>query len=117
MVIKQEALVRHYGIQSTQLIQRSSPLLAGKVLLHQQRHERGEIVSEQQHPQEVKENGFNSKDNGKLDESINSDRNNFDLRLLEVSANDLAPAPPDISGSKITSQTQASSGIGLEIQF
>merc|ERR1712085_3811 len=100
-----------------------------KVLVHQQRQQRGVTGSKEQHLQKKQErstsgggkeeqaqqtarkNGFNDDDDEKLDES------KFDLRLLEIGANDLAPAPPDTFGGKTTknhSQSQASSGVGLE---
>ena len=44
-------------------------------------------------------------------------KHKFDLRLLEVRASDLAPAPPDMFGAMMSKNHSSLRSSGLQIQF
>eukprot|EP00581_Thalassiosira_minuscula_P009710 CAMPEP_0183709706 /NCGR_PEP_ID=MMETSP0737-20130205/5694_1 /TAXON_ID=385413 /ORGANISM="Thalassiosira miniscula, Strain CCMP1093" /LENGTH=1745 /DNA_ID=CAMNT_0025937873 /DNA_START=28 /DNA_END=5265 /DNA_ORIENTATION=+ len=79
-----------------------------KILVHQRRQKNGLSSAEfEMSLQSIGDDG-----------SVNSRKADSDLRLLEVGANDLAPAPPDIFGGLMTkNHSQQQGGVGLQIQF
>ena len=83
-----------------------------KVLIHQQKKEKT-----------LQETSIEEEDSIDNDVSVTGDGMNvveatkMKLRLLEVEANDLAPAPPDMFGGLITKNHSQQEDGGLQIQF
>ncbi|KAL7542979.1 hypothetical protein ACHAXR_012437 [Thalassiosira sp. AJA248-18] len=87
-----------------------------KVLIHQKR-QTAQPTSINEEPNNTNNNDDDAAtgDVGKEEKSSSNNNRNIDLRLLEVEANDLAPAPPDIFGGLMT-KNHSQQG-GLQIQF